>query len=80
MFSWSWCSISWNGLPFLPVRIEIEKAEKLAANLHDKSEYVIHTRNLKQALNHGLVLRNYTERLKSIKKLGYNHVVIWILT
>ena len=28
----------------------------LVANLHDKIEYVIHTRNLMQALNHGLVL------------------------
>ena len=24
--------------------------------LHDKTEYVIHIRNLKQALNHGLIL------------------------
>ena len=31
---------------------EIEKVEKLVANLHDKKEYVIHIRNLKQALNH----------------------------
>ena len=45
-------------LPFLPERMKIEKVEKLVANLHDKSEYVIHIRNLKQALNHGLVLEN----------------------
>ena len=31
--------------------------EKLVANLHDKTEYVIHMRNLKQAINHGLVLK-----------------------
>ena len=31
------------------------KVEKLVTNLHDKTEYVIHIRNLKQALNHGLV-------------------------
>ena len=43
-----------NDLPFLPERMKIEKVEKLA-NLHDKTEYVIHIRNLKQALNHGLV-------------------------
>ena len=36
-----------NDLPFLPERINIEKAEKLVANLHDKTEYVIHIRNLK---------------------------------
>ena len=44
-----------NDLPFLPERMKIEKVEKLAANLHDKTEYVINIRNLKQALNHGLV-------------------------
>ena len=47
-----------NDLPFLPERMEIEKVEKLVANLHDKTEYLIHIRNLKQALNHGLVLKN----------------------
>ena len=31
-----------NDLPFLPERMKIEKLEKLAANLHDKLEYVIH--------------------------------------
>ena len=37
--------------------MKIESGEKLVANLHDKTEYVIHIRNLKQALNHGLVLK-----------------------
>ena len=46
-----------NDLPFLPERNNIEKVEKLVANLHDKNEYVIHKRNLKQALNQGLVLK-----------------------
>ena len=44
-------------LPFFPERMKIEKVEKLVANLNDKTEYVIHIRNLKQALNHGLVLK-----------------------
>ena len=65
MFSWSWCSFLevdiqyikklhefLNDLPFLPKRIKIEKIEKLVANLHNKTEYVIVIRNLKQALNH----------------------------
>ena len=39
--------------------MKIEKAEKLEANLHDKTEYVIHIRNLKQALNHALVLKKF---------------------
>ena len=37
--------------------MKIEKVEKLVANLHNKTEYVIHIRNLKQALNDGLVLK-----------------------
>ena len=45
-----------NILPFLPERVKLEKVEKLVANLRDKTEYVIHIRNLKQALNHGLIL------------------------
>ena len=37
--------------------MEIKKVEKLVTNLHDNTEYVIHIRNLNQALNHGLVLK-----------------------
>ena len=31
-----------NDLPYLPERMKIEKVEKLVANLHDKTEHVIH--------------------------------------
>ena len=48
-----------NDLPFLPERMKIEKVEKLVANLHDKNEYVIHIRNLKEVINHGLVLKKF---------------------
>ena len=44
-------------LPFLQEGMKIEKVEKLVANLYDKTKYVIHIRNLKQALNHALVLK-----------------------
>ena len=37
--------------------MKIEKVEKLVAILHEKTEYVIHIRNLKQALSHGLALK-----------------------
>ena len=37
--------------------MKTEKIEKLVANLRDKSEYIIHIINLRQALNHGLVLK-----------------------
>ena len=40
------------------------KVEKLAANLHDKTEYVIHIKNLKQALNHTLVLKKVHRVIK----------------
>ena len=46
-----------NDLPFLPERRKIEKIEKLALNLHDKTEYALYIRKLKKTLNHGLVLR-----------------------
>ena len=38
---------------FYQKKMKIEKVEKRAASLHDKIEYVIHLRNLKQALNQG---------------------------
>ena len=53
-----------NDLPFLPERMKIEKVEKLVANLHDKTEYVINIRILKQALNHRLVLKKVHRVMK----------------
>ena len=44
-------------LPFLSERMKIKKCNKLVCNLYDKKEYVVHIRALKQALNHGLILR-----------------------
>ena len=46
-----------NDLPFLPERMKMEKFDEFVTNLHDKTEYVTHIRNLKQALNDGLVLK-----------------------
>ena len=46
-------------MPFLPERMNIKKVKKLVANLNDKSEYVTHIRNLKKALNDGLVLKKH---------------------
>ena len=45
----------YNGLPFSSERMTIENLEKLVANLHDKTEYIINIMNLKRTLNHGLV-------------------------
>ena len=47
-----------------PEIIKIEKIKKLLANLHDKTEYVIHIRNLKSVLNNGLVFRKVHRVIK----------------
>ena len=44
-------------LPFLPERMNIDKCNKLVCNLYDKKNYVVHIRSLKQALNHGLIVK-----------------------
>ena len=46
-----------NNLPFSPERIKIDKCKKLVCNLYNKEKYVVHIRSLKQALNHGLILK-----------------------
>ena len=37
--------------------MKIEKVEKFITNLHDKTGHAINIRNLKQTLNHGLILK-----------------------
>ena len=44
--------------------MKTEKVKKFVVNLHDKTEYVIHIKNLKQALNHGLVLKEVHRAIK----------------
>ena len=39
--------------------MKIEKVKKFLPNLLDKTEYAIHIRNLREALNHGLVLKKF---------------------
>ena len=53
---------------FFSERMKIEKAENLVANLHNKTQYVIHIRNLKEALNHGLVLKKVHRVIKFNQK------------
>ena len=48
--------------------MKIEKVEKFAANLNDKTEYVIHIRNLKEALSHKLVLKKVHRTIKFKQK------------
>ena len=44
--------------------MKIVIVEKIVANLHDKTECIIHIRNLKQALNHGLVFKKVHRVIK----------------
>ena len=60
----------YNDLRFFPEGMIVDIAEKFVVNLHDKKEYVIHIRNLKQALNHGLVLKKCIETLNLINNIG----------
>ena len=53
-----------NDLLFLPERMKLEKVEKIVANLHNKAEYVIHMKNLKQALNYWLVFEKIYRVIK----------------
>ena len=57
-----------NDLLFLPERMKFKKIEKLVTNLLDKTEYVIYIRNLKQALNHELILKKVHRVIKFNQK------------
>ena len=48
-------------LSFLPESKKVNKVEKLIGSIEDKEKCVIHVSSLKQALDHGLVLKKYME-------------------
>ena len=49
-------------LPLLAEIIKIlKKCNKLACNIYDKENYGVHIRSIKQALNHGIILKRYLE-------------------
>ena len=50
-----------NDLPFLPERKKTEKCNKLVCSIHNKENYGVHVRALKQALNNGILLKKYIE-------------------
>ena len=53
-----------NDLSILHEGMKSERVEKLVAGLHNKTKYVIHIMNLKQALNHRLVLKKVHKVIK----------------
>ena len=54
-------------LPFLPERKKINKCNKLVCDVHDKKNYVVNIKALKQALNHGLIQK------KAHRVIQFNH-------
>ena len=46
-----------NDLPFMCEKIKVNGVKKLVPNLYNKEKYIIHIKVLKQALDHGLVLK-----------------------
>ena len=48
-------------LPFLPDRKKNGKCNKLLCDFHNKKNYVVRIMALKQALNHGLILKKQRE-------------------
>ena len=53
-----------NDFPFFLEVNKAEKVKKLISNLCNKKEYVIHIKNLKQALNRRLVLKKFHKFIK----------------
>ena len=56
--------------------MKLEKVENLVANLHDKTEYATHIRNLKQALNHEFVLKKVHKTIKFKQKTWLKSYII----
>ena len=61
-----------NGFPFLAEVIKVDSVKKLIPNLWDKKGYIFCYENLKQAEEHGLIVKNAKKVLNLQKKLGSN--------
>ena len=48
--------------------MKINKCSKLVCSFYDKNNYVVHIRSLKQALNHGLILKKVHEVIQFNQK------------
>ena len=54
-----------------------KKCNNLVCDIDDKENYVVHIRDLRQALNNRLILKKYMDSL--VKKHGWNHILKWVL-
>ena len=57
-------------LSSLPEKKKLEKVKKLVCSIEDKEKYVVHIRALKQALNHGLILKKVHRVIQFNQKDG----------
>ena len=57
-------------LSFLPEKVKRNKVTKLTCGITDKNNYSVSIFALKQALNHGLILKRYIVLLALDKRLG----------
>ena len=55
-------------LSFLPERKKIGNCKKLLCGIEDKEKYIVYISALKQALNHGLILKRVHRVIQLIKK------------
>ena len=46
-----------NDIPFMCAKMKVNGVEKLIPNLYNKRKYIVHIRALKQAIDHGLLLK-----------------------
>ena len=68
-----------NDLPILLERKKTKKIENLVTNLYEKNKYVIHIKNLKQVLNHGLILKKVHGVIKFNQKDWLKPYMAWIV-
>ena len=59
-----------NDYPLAPVRIVVNKVEKLIPTLRKKDKYALHHRNLKQYLEMGMNLTKFAVGYDSLKMHG----------
>ena len=57
-------------------RMKVDKCKKLVCNFYNKKNYVVHIRSLKQALNHGLILKKVHRGIQFNQEDGLNHILI----
>ena len=66
-------------LRLLPERKKVEKVQKRICSTEDKQKYVIHIRDFKQALNHGLKLKKVNRVIQFKQKAWLKHTLTWIM-